>query len=65
QHSAAHDGTGLGLAIAKQIVDAHGGKLTVESRVGEGTKFSIVLPVRTGTRPRRRNSVQTSVDASA
>jgi signal transduction histidine kinase len=65
QHSAAHDGTGLGLAIAKQIVDAHGGKLTVESRVGEGTTFSIVLPVRTGPRPRRRSAATTSVDASA
>ena len=52
QHSAAHDGTGLGLAIAKQIVDAHGGKLTVESRVGEGTTFSITLPVRTGPQVR-------------
>ncbi len=65
QHSAAHDGTGLGLAIAKQIVDAHGGRLTVESRLGEGTKFSVVLPARTGPRPRRRSSVATSVDASA
>ena len=65
QHSAAHDGTGLGLAIAKQIVDAHGGKLTVESRVGEGTKFSITLPVRTGPRPRRRSASTRAVDASA
>jgi len=65
QHSAAHDGTGLGLAIAKQIVDAHGGKLTVESRVGEGTKFSITLPVRTGPRPRRRSASTKAVDASA
>jgi len=65
QHSAAHDGTGLGLAIAKQIVDAHGGRLTVESRVGEGTKFSITLPVRTGPRPRRRSTASATVDASA
>lgn len=39
-------GTGLGLAIAKWIVDKHGGKITVESKLGSGTKFSIVLPVR-------------------
>ena len=65
QHSAAHDGTGLGLAIAKQIVDAHGGKLTVESLLGEGTTFSITLPVRTGPRPRRRSTATTAVDASA
>ncbi len=39
-------GTGLGLAIAKWIVDKHGGKITVESKLGSGTKFSIVLPVK-------------------
>ena len=59
QHSAAHDGTGLGLAIAKQIVDAHGGKLTVESRVGEGTTFSITLAGAHGPRPRSRSASTT------
>jgi signal transduction histidine kinase len=37
-------GTGLGLWIACAIVDAHGSELRVESRPGEGTKFSFVLP---------------------
>lgn len=37
-------GTGLGLAIAKGIIDAHGGTIAVESRIGEGTHFSIRLP---------------------
>jgi signal transduction histidine kinase len=37
-------GTGLGLAIAKGIVDAHGGCLRVESRVGEGSAFAFTLP---------------------
>ncbi|MFO7601208.1 MAG: ATP-binding protein [Candidatus Desulfacyla sp.] len=37
-------GTGLGLAIAKHIVQAHSGRLTVESTVGKGSIFSIHLP---------------------
>ncbi|MEZ4416982.1 MAG: ATP-binding protein [Gemmatimonadota bacterium] len=37
-------GTGLGLAIVKRIVDDHGGAVTVESRLGEGSCFRIALP---------------------
>jgi len=37
-------GAGLGLAIVKEIVEAHGGALKVESRVGEGSVFSFTLP---------------------
>jgi two-component system OmpR family sensor kinase len=37
-------GTGLGLAIVKQMVEAHGGKVWVESKIGTGSIFSILLP---------------------
>ena len=41
-------GTGLGLAIVKHLAKAHGGEVTVESRFGEGTQFTIDLPRHTG-----------------
>ncbi|HEY5449432.1 MAG TPA: ATP-binding protein [Polyangia bacterium] len=40
------EGSGLGLSIVHGIVDRHGGRIMVESQVGTGTTFRIVLPVR-------------------
>jgi signal transduction histidine kinase len=61
-------GSGLGLAIVRSIVDMHGGNVTVESRLGKGSRFLVTLP----RDPRRDDAVavppagvQTRMDAAA
>lgn len=40
-----YDGLGLGLYISKEIIDAHGGAITLESEIGKGSTFTVSLPI--------------------
>jgi signal transduction histidine kinase len=49
--SFAQYGTGLGLSIVKEIVEEHGGGISVDSELGKGTRFTFRLPANTQTVP--------------
>lgn len=51
-YSTRAEGSGIGLSLSKQIVASHGGNITVQSTPGQGTTFSVALPVT--THPRRQ-----------
>jgi two-component system phosphate regulon sensor histidine kinase PhoR len=38
-------GSGLGLTLVKHITEAHGGTIEVESEVGKGSRFSVIIPL--------------------
>jgi signal transduction histidine kinase len=44
--SATEGGSGLGLYLARKLAEAHGGNIVVSSRVGRGSRFTIILPLR-------------------
>jgi two-component system phosphate regulon sensor histidine kinase PhoR len=51
EHESRVAGTGLGLSICKQIINGHGGRIEVKSKIGVGTVFSVFLPYSAKSHP--------------
>ncbi|MCA0350948.1 MAG: hybrid sensor histidine kinase/response regulator [Chloroflexi bacterium] len=57
-----YEGTGLGMSITKQLVDLHGGDITVESELGQGTQFQVCLPTKAAWEQRHKKYVKSTSD---
>ena len=59
------EGTGLGLSISYGIIEKHGGRIDVVSKVGEGTSFYVYLPIRQFMRDDQNQENETSLELQA
>ncbi len=55
------EGSGLGLAIVKHVIEAHKGRVDVESAPGQGSTFKVVLPIRHGSKSARPTRTPTPI----
>jgi len=53
-----YEGTGLGLSVVKGLVDLHGGRLKIESKLGEGTRVTVLLPLACKAPARAKSTVE-------
>jgi two-component system sensor histidine kinase SenX3 len=58
-------GNGLGLSLVKHILAAHGGRVSVESKVGQGSRFTLRLPVSTVAEGRAMNNGESEYGAQS
>ena len=60
-HGRTYEGTGIGLALVQELVRQHGGEISVHSRIGQGTTFTVTIPLR--VQPSSNGSYQCTASA--